>query len=99
MVLQEQDKDPPFGLRFLKENWVDPGVTGAKRNKRDAFAIIIGVRAEIGEFIVNAGVTPRRHINTCVIPMNRVKVIYDPRRVVIPTGVDLDLKDPTKLLR
>lgn len=90
------EKDRGFGLRFLKEDWVDRRF---QRSGGDVYDVIIGVRSEIDEFIVRAGVTPARHVNLLSLPMERTRIIYDPRKIVVPTGVDLDLKNPTKLLK
>ena len=85
-----------LGIRFLKERWVDPAY---RRRLGDVYDLIIGVRAKMGEFIVKPGVGPLRHINRISVPTARMRIIYDPRKVIASAGVDLDLKNPTKLLR
>jgi hypothetical protein len=85
-----------YTIKFLKEEWVDARV---KRRMGDTYDIIIGIRAEPDEFLLNDRISPARYINKHQIPISRVRIIYDPRKTVVPGGVDLDLDDPVKLLR
>lgn len=85
-----------YGLKMLKEEWVD---VRAQRKENDLHEIIIGVRAKIEEFVPTPMMIPLRYRNLICIPMDRIKVIYDPYKKVTTEGVFLDMDDPEKLLR
>jgi len=86
-----------YGLKFFKEKWVDQSY---RRRCGDVHAIIVGVRAaNENEFIEEPMIAPVRYLNTNPISLERVVIVYDPRASILTTPRDLDLEDPTQLLR
>lgn len=78
-------------LRFLKTEWVDPRF---RRCGGDVFQIIVAVRSMIGEFEKRPRVCPTRYVNKEDIPLDRVKIIYDPDGVIHGSRIELDVGDP-----
>ncbi len=86
-----------YGLRFLKEEWVDPAV---RRELGDLYSIIVGVKAKDEDgFSETPMIIPVRYTNSKPIEFGRLRIIYDPRATILDKPLDIDLEDPTRLLR
>ena len=91
------DEQRGYGLRYLKEEWVDPAV---KRKLGDLYSIIVGVKVnDVDQFLETPLIIPVRYSNSKPIKFDRLKIIYDPRAAVLDKPLDIDLGDPARLLR
>ena len=89
------DEERGYGLKFLKEEWVDRGL---RRRFGDLFAIIVGVKArESDGFSESPFTVPIRYTNSEMVGFERLVVVYDPRGA-LGESLDMDLEEPERML-